>query len=377
MSFHSTSSLAISLRVNPLSVRRSLAAMCVVLSLTAQPAKAGELREATSTLRDGRIGYVLTHRYYSLYETEGGKAECPQGFNDGPREQFKKLYPPGKKLSVIDAQLQWEGSQWHPSTSKYRLPFHEGQGRISFGLNLDGKVGAEDFLSPTGEPGIDNEFYRAIACIDSFRVGGSLYNFENTFLQQYPDSRLLIELTQVDDLVNDEEVIVTTYRGMNPLLSDASGKHYLPGGTQRVDLRWSKDYVFKLKGKIVDGVLTTDPIDWIMVPWAMTANVTAFQEFRGMRLKLKVTPERAEGLMAGFIDVQRWHHALNTNLSTHHMSYGRVSSPSVVAALARLADGYPDQTGRNTAISASVDLKMVQVYLVHPTSKADLISSNR
>lgn len=367
-----TSRHAVSLRLH-----RTLAAISAVLIVGAQPAHAGPLREQTSALRDGRIGYVLTNRYWSLYETADGKTECPKGFNDGPREEFRKLYPPGKQLSVVDAQLQWEGSQWHPSTSKYQLPFHQAQGKVSYGLNLDGKVGPEDFVSPEGEPGIDNQFYRAIACVDSFRVGGSLYNFENTFLQQYPDSRLLIELTQVDDLVNDDDVTVTTYRGMNSLLGGATGKDYLPGGTQRVDMRWSKDYVFQLKGKIVDGVLITEPIEWLMVPWAMTANVTAFQEFRGMRLKLKVTAERADGLMAGYVDVQRWHHALNTNLSTHHMSYGRVSSPSVVAALQRLADGYPDEAGRNTAISASVDLKMVQVYLVHPTPAADLVSSNR
>ncbi len=365
-----TSHPAVSLR-SP----RALAAISAVLIVGTQPVHAGPLREQTSALRDGRIGYVLTDRYWSLYETADGKTECPKGFNDGPREEFKKLYPPGKKRSVLDAQLQWEGSQWHPSTSNYRLPFHEAQGKISYGLNLDGKVGPQDFVSPDGEQGIDNQFYRAIACVDSFRVGGSLYNFENTFLQQYPDSRLLIELTHVDDLVNDDDVTVTTYRGMNSLLGGATGKDYLAGGTQRVDMRWSKDYVFQLKGKIVDGVLITEPIEWIMVPWAMTANVTAFQEFRGMRLKLKVTPERAEGLMAGYVDVQRWHHALNTNLSTHHMSYGRVSSPSVVSALQRLADGYPDEAGRNTAISAAVDLKMVQVYLVHPTPAADLVSS--
>lgn len=359
---------------------RSKLAMAAIIAagiISLQSAGAGPLQEKARVLSDGKIGYVLTNRYWSLYETKGGKTECPKGFNDGPREEFKKLYPPGKKLSVLDAQLQWEGSQWHPSTSKYRLPFHDSQGKISYGLNLDGKVGPEDFVSPEGEQGIDNQFYRAIACVDSFRVGGSLYTFENTFLQQYPDSRLLIEVSNVEDLSNDDDVTVTTYRGMNSLLGGATGKDYLPGGTQRVDKRWSKDYVFKLQGRIVDGVLTTGPVDSIMIPWAMTANVTAFQEFRGLRFKLKVTPERADGIMAGYVDIERWHHALNTNLSTHHMSYGRVSSPSIVAAQQRLADGYPDESGKNTAISSSVDLKMVQVYLEHPKPETEMVSSNR
>jgi hypothetical protein len=36
-----------------------------------------------------------------------------------------------------------------------------------------------------------------------------------------------------------------------------------------------------------------------------------------------------------------------------------------------LADAHPDpETGENTAISTSLDVKMAQVYIVHPDSKA-------
>src|SRR5690606_25994813 len=39
--------------------------------------------------KDGRIGYVLTERHWSVYETEGAKAECPQGMNArGSRDLF-------------------------------------------------------------------------------------------------------------------------------------------------------------------------------------------------------------------------------------------------------------------------------------------------
>ncbi len=55
------------------------------------------LQEGGGALKDRRIGYVMTHKYWAVYETEGAKTECPQGFNDGPREQFKKLFDDGKK----------------------------------------------------------------------------------------------------------------------------------------------------------------------------------------------------------------------------------------------------------------------------------------
>src|SRR5690606_2916199 len=120
----------------------------------------------------------------------------------------------------------------------------------------DGRVDPEDFVSPEGEPGIDNQMYRAMGCIATYRDDGSLYHFENNFMQMYPDSRLLIELSEVEDLANDAEVIVTTYRGKDALFGDATGENYLPGGTQRVDGRWSGKYVQRLRGRIVDGVLT-------------------------------------------------------------------------------------------------------------------------
>ena len=40
------------------------------------------------------IGYVLSERFWGLYlRCPTARQECPQGFNDGPREQFKILLP--------------------------------------------------------------------------------------------------------------------------------------------------------------------------------------------------------------------------------------------------------------------------------------------
>lgn len=347
-----------------------------LLSLSTAPV-AAPLKEESMLLSDGRIGYVVTNRYWSLYETDNARNDCPKGFNDGPREEFKALYEDGRKRSIVDAQLQWEGVQWHPSTNAFQLPFHESQSRVSYGLDLDGETGAEDFTSPEGEPGIDNQFYRVIGCIDSYRVGGSLYTFENNFMQAYPDNRILIELSGVDDLANDDEVTVTTYRGIDKLLGGATGKDYLPGGTQRVDMRWGTRYIFSMKGRIVDGVLLTDPIDELTIPWGLTAGVVARQHLLGARFKLRLTEGTAEGLLAGYMDIATWARTFSRNLSTHHASYGRVSAPSVVAAMRRLADAHPDESGSNTAISTAVSLKMVQVYIVHPDAAQGALASRR
>lgn len=353
----------------------ALAAAVTFVLFGSGSAAAAPLKEGGSALKNGTIGYVLTHRYWAIYETEGGKTECPQGFNLGPREQFKELFSDGKKRSVVEAQLKREGEQWHPTTAAETFVFHEAQGKIAYGLNLDGKVSPNDFDSPDGEKGIDNQMSRALGCIAGYRVGGPNYHFENLFMQQYNDTRILIGLSGVDDLDSDEDVTVNVYRGRDSLLGDATGNSFIPGGTQRPDLRWGKDFIFKLEGKIVDGVLLTDPIDRIVFPWGSTFDTTGYQVFRGMQFQLQLTQQGAEGFIAGYADIEAFIHHLNTHWSTHHQSYGQLSSPSLYRSLHRLADGYPDpKTGDNTAISSAVKVKFVQVFIDQPETKTEQLT---
>jgi len=341
-------------------------ALATAIAMIVGTVSAEGLAEGGSALKNGRIGYVLTHKYWAVYEN-ADKSECPQGFNDGPREQFKKLFSDGKQRSIVEAQLAREGAQWHPTTEPESFKFLEVQSKVSYGLNLDGKNDANDFASPEGEQGIDNQLYRVIGCVGHYRKDGTIYHFENLFMRSYDDARIVIELSDVDDLKNDDSVTVTTYRGSDGLLQDATGEGFIPGGTQRIDMRWGKEYINTLKGKIVDGVLTTDAADRVMLPWGVTFGTSGYHVFRGFQLKLNLDPTAAEGLMAGYVDVKAFNHHLNTSWSTHHHSYGQLSSLSEFKAMSRLADGYPDaQTGKNTAISSAVRVKFTQTYVVHP-----------
>lgn len=323
--------------------------------------------EENFLLRDGTIGYVMTERVWAVYETKDGKEECPQGFNDGNREEFKKIFPEdGKQRSVVDTQLKREGEQWHPDTATYKLPHKEVQGKISYGLNLDGQVDANDFESPEGEKGIDNQLYRANGCIAGYRAGGSFAHFENLFMKQSEDSRVLIEIAGVDDFTNDNDVTITTYRGLENLLTDATGDAFVPGGTQRIDMRWGKRYISRAKGKIEDGTLISEPMDTLLIPWGRGVSYQ-YQVFRGARFKLKLTPQTAEGLLAGYADVDSYTLRKNEGWSTHHQSYGQFSSITQRQAMNRLADGYPDpKTGKNTAISSAMRVKFTQVFIQRP-----------
>src|SRR4029078_2304452 len=46
-----------------------------------------------SPLRGGTIAYAVTNLRWATYLKPEMRVDCPQGVNDGPREQFKSLYP--------------------------------------------------------------------------------------------------------------------------------------------------------------------------------------------------------------------------------------------------------------------------------------------
>jgi len=333
---------------------------------------------ANAAPKERTIGYVMTSLYWSIYQTPDGKKECPKGFNDGPREQYAVLFPAGKKRTVIDTQLKLESETWFPSSAPDPTPFHEATGRVSYGMNLDGKIGPNDFLSPDGEAGIDNQLYRALGCIIGFRgPDGVEFIFEQKEIRDSRFNRMMIELTDVDDPVNDDDVTVTFYRGLDRLLTDASGNRAMPGGSQRIDARFGKRFITRMRGKIADGVLSTEPVDELTLPWT-TLDGPPTEIIRDARFRLRLTPTSAEGMIGGYADVDSWYRLMLRNDSTHHLSNGQISGISLYKALRRLADAHPDpNTGAMTAISAALDAKLVQVFIQHPQGDAVKAASLR
>jgi hypothetical protein len=343
----------------------------VVIGLVAVTALIGSSAQTNdSALRDRAIGYVMTDLFWSVYQTSDAKQECPRGFNDGPREQFEQLYPYHEGLTVEETQLKQEIETWHPSTEPDGFEFLEVEGEFSWGLNLDGEVGPNDFVHPDGSPGIDNEVYRAVGCVIGFRgPDGVEFIFQNKAIVDERYNRMMVELTEVDDLENDDSVTVTVYRGMDRLLTDATGSRVMPGGTQRVDRRWGQNLIRQVEARIVDSVLITEPIGDLIIPW-QNLSVPSIQLFRDARFELDLSAEGATGLLAGYADVDTWYYQLIRNDSTHHLSNGQISGISLYKALRRLADAYPDpETGENTAISTALDIKMTQVFIVDESAR--------
>jgi hypothetical protein len=346
-----------------MTMNKHLLASVAMAGLMAAPAVM-----ADDTAPAGRtIGYVVTGMYWAVHQTADGKAECPNGVNDGPREHFKALFPDdGKKRPLIDTQIKREAEGYFPSLTEEPYPFHLSQSKIAKGLDLDGKADANDFVSPDGQKGIDNQLFRVLGCVRGYRApDGDAYFFDNNTLITDRYNRWLFELTDVDSMLNDDDVTVTTYRGLDGLMKKADGNGMLAGGTQVIDVKWGARYVTKLKGKIVDGVLTTEPAD-VTFPWA-TFGIPTDREMRDLRMQVKLISTGGTGLIGGYVDLENWYRQTLRSSSTHHQAYGQVSLPSVYRALRKAADGRPDPTtGENTAVSSALDVTLTQVHIVHP-----------
>jgi hypothetical protein len=156
-------------------------------------------------------------------------------------------------------------------------------------------------------------------------------------------------------------------------LTDATAANIIPGGSNRIDERFGARFIYHLKGKIKNGVLTTEPAD-VNWPWAVFLERPGTYLIRGLRLNVKLSEKGGEGLIGGYADVNSWYAQLVRSWSTHHSSYGGLSQPSLYPVLRRLADGYPDKSGAMTAISSALSVSMVQVFIEHGTGQAQALS---
>lgn len=326
--------------------------------------------EGAVGVQNRSIGYVMVYENRSIYQAKDQKTQCPVALNDGPPEQFKKMFPEGAERKVENTRLAWEGELWNPTTKDLKVPYYEVQGTVGRGLNLDGKIDANDYTSPdTGEKGIDNQIFRAVGCTFNYRDGQT-----STLTPQWRRATyniFVIELTDVDSLQTDDDVTVTTYRGNDRLITDATGNEYLPGGSQTLDKRWGKRYIQSFKGKIKDGVLTTEAKDLIMPAASVYAPRDGAPDiiYKDMRFQLNVTDTQANGYMGGYADVWTWYYHSHKTRDSRHQAYGGTAGPTLYRALMKNADAYPDANGQNTAISTALDVKFVQVFVRHPDAQ--------
>ncbi|WGR93356.1 hypothetical protein MTX20_37560 [Bradyrhizobium sp. ISRA435] len=326
------------------------------------------------------IGLVLSNFDWAMSPLKDEKAECPDGPVHTNRQNWEAQFP---SRSARQDQLNrcWridnrgpdcENAFFNPGAVSDPLPFREVQSPVASGFNLDGTLdgeatattcGHKKFREVTTGQRVDNQLFRFFGCHRN--LVNNLFSEANTrkFVQAAIVNRLLLEISGVTDDQNSPDVEVTLYRGSDQLLVDSARK-IVPWQSQHV----SGQPLYRAKGQIVDGQLVTEAADGI---WPET--YIGVQRVRGMTLHLKLSSAGAEGMRAGYVELDPlWEWYAHFGIITSAGEVYMASPPSAYAALHRLADGYKDpQTGQCTALSSALRIEFVRAFIIHPPGETD------
>jgi hypothetical protein len=310
-------------------------------------------------------------------------ADCPKGTEPelDLRKLLKTSYRSDAEIAqIIDPEARSKGfkgeSLFEAMTKRglkgeniYRNPksapdpgMFEMEGKVSEGFDLDGdpKTG---FTGPKGEKGIDNRFYKAWGCWESFRGPhrksmGALYHNDEMRNGKFT---VLILISGNQSPQNDEDVQLGFYTSRDKVVKDANGEiapHY--------SFRIADDKVNAsvLKARIRNGELTlSEPQDIRTREASFLARLTLLKG--QARLSLN-----ADGSLSGMIGgykpieeaISTWTIAgPNVELVSH------VNLSAAYYAIERNADHARDEaTGLNTAISTAMRLWAVPAFIIKP-----------
>jgi hypothetical protein len=368
----------------------SLAVLAVPTLATAAPA---------SFVKDGKAGFVVAHIEYALAPRDGkDSGACPKGMTQGMQIDESQV-PPG--LSAEEAQRAFIRKLIEPSRpTPCMAPETLGPDpnfRVvevpdvpAYGIDLDGHVSTakgkpapgncphNDLVGPNGERGIDNQWYRVVGCSNSWQSTGLSNQFAIEMLTG--SWGILITLEGVDDIHNDDDVEVGFFANGDPI-ELSPNREPLPNATYAVHP--NPRYHAKTRGRIVNGVLTTDPVS---VRFPMVVNSIYLERpLDEARVRMTLSEEGAlEGYLAGYADVEEMY-ALNYSFSNGKNAAGepaddrliRVSSMGqahvlghtcngAYYALHALADRDPDPTtGKCRSISTQYRLKAIPAFVVN------------
>ena len=346
-------------------------------------------------------GYVIASFMTSVFTDQN---TCPEGLNEGPdnkdviaripdpelRAKLSKALPETLTNLMTHRGPNWadvchlEASVSNPDVASGPLSVPDPgmklvEGKTSYGLNLDGtKDGTptentcrhEKFTGPNGEVGIDNQLYRVLGCTVGFGPQGWFRIYGQQQMRD-GDRSILVKVSGVEDPRNSTHITVDIADGADAMIKDPKG-NILPDVTYHEvnDVRRHAT----THGRIVNGVLTTDPVDLTVLKIRFTGAQIPSTIHRA-RLRLELQPDgTAKGVLAGY---QNWqdiyrllvHTGANDELPLFF------TCPAVYRAFQRAADGGKDpKTGTCSETSVSYDVELVPAHIVPPVAiKADLL----
>jgi hypothetical protein len=370
------------------------------------PGPSGPTPETISEVfRQGEAGFVVTEIAYALGADAKDSGACPAGMTSGVRglvEAFAKTPNGQRKEGEADNTYERRLTQavstapngqnicLHPEAGQPDPGWRMVSGRnIKVGgIDLDGQdaapgkrpaagtCGHQDFQGTNGERGIDNQWYRVVGCTTGFQSTGLANSWQT---EMYTGAwGILIKLRGVDDVRNDPAVEVGIYASADPIqLSPARAA--LPFATYAT--MQDPKYRATTRGRIVNGVLTIDPVD---VRFHNVVNsMRDDRVLRDARLRLTLTADGGmEGYMAGYTPIEDMYNVqfgarvsrnAKGELAPERLrvstSVGRAGAlghtcNGAYYALKQAADGHPDASGKCTSISTQYRIRIAPAFVV-------------
>jgi hypothetical protein len=263
---------------------------------------------------------------------------------------------------------------WNRDIQTYINPFaaeDPGQpqvtSRIGEGFNLDGKIKDNDFVSPDGEKGIDNQLYRAWGCDAPWRGA----NGNGTLVLRSNDKMLeglytiVIRISGNQDPMNDDDATLEIGYSPDQIMKDARGNVGIDYSYRIIN---SEQYT-KLKARVKDGVVETEQADIHMpqIAWFFNQQRDAF--FRQGKIRVTMNPDgSAMGMVGGYRDFRDLY-TQNVFAQDGGQQGVREHEDHVALyyAMRRHADGmFNPKTGRYDGISTAYRLKLVSAFVVDP-----------
>ena len=315
--------------------------------------------------------------------------ECPEGPTPGNWEiwestisaEERRSYP--ERLITQVRHVNYRGPNGEDvcaePTSVQDPPLKIVEGKYAFGLNLDGNVDGDatsktcahgNFTGLNGESGIDNQMYRLFGCVDAWRSYGHIENNANGHRLSSGLGMILIEITDIDDVQNDDDVTVSFYRGTGSFYLDSQGG-VLPYASYEIDHEGGVPrYGDTVTGRIVEGVLKTDSADVHLPHYGNYQYLR--QLIRDMQLHMPLTPgdDRTTGMVYGYYGVDQIYSYIRGMLTSFPNRH-KFSCPALYVAAHDLADGHPDpKTGECTTLSSAFRFEAVRAFVNHPDAES-------
>ena len=335
-------------------------------------------------------GFVVTH--FALANHDNDPADCPDGLNASAKDIYLQSLPEAERARLSRPESEKElwallyapGGNKGPGKRTHNRcadpadfespPLKTVQGKIAEGMDLQGKdlpAGAtsrptcahEQFDSLDGAQKIDNQLWRVMGCIRGWKRGADIekYAHDNIRAGEYT---ILVEVSAAHDLNKDGDVEVGLYSSNDQAAIDPAG-NVLPDASLQIDE--DPKYRATVHGRLVGGVITTEPVD-LRLHYRSAGYVDTDFYLKAARLHLELKPDgSAKGMLGGYYDVETLYDGFIRQpqvVTSVLLSY---SCPAVYSALNQYADGFPDpKTGKCGAISTAFRIDAIPAFVIHP-----------